>query len=197
MIAEAADRTDQDDWLELELSAGGDHGAFSRLVERHQERLFRLCLRMLGDPSEAEEAVQEVFIKLYQKAARFRPAGQLYTLLYRIASNHCLNRLRRRRIVRFLPLQRDGDGSGEVLGPQPVDPSPDAASRLEATQRWRRTEALIRRLPPSQRAVVVLVRFEGLSYRRTAEVLGISIGAVESRLFRAMRRLEAALAKQE
>ncbi len=175
--------------------AEGDVESFGVLVERHQKRLIRLCERMLGDPEAARDAAQEVFLKAFRKAGSFRPRGRVYTWLYRIAVNHCLNRLRRRQVVRFLPFaeagrRRDSGGAGDEPAPlEPPDAAPDAAARLEARERWQRTRRLIDALPPGQRAVLVLAKFEGLSYRRIAETLGITEGAVESRLFRAMQRL--------
>jgi RNA polymerase sigma-70 factor, ECF subfamily len=170
--------------------AAGDGDAFGDLVERHQERLLRLCERLLGDREEARDAAQEAFLRAFRKAGSFRPRGQVYTWLYRIAVNHCLNRLRRRRLVRFLPFA--GADEGEAAAFDPADGAPDPAAALTARRRWRATRQAIAALPPSQRAVLVLVRFEGLSYREVAAALGITLGAVESRLFRAMRNLEAA-----
>lgn len=175
-------------WDALSKVAAGDTGAFAGLVEAHQERLLRLCERLLGDPEEARDAAQEVFLKAFRKAGEVRPLGQVYTWLYRIAVNHCLNKLRRRRLVRFLRFESDP----EEPAFDPPDAGPGPASALEARRRWRSTRKAIAKLPDNQRAVLILVRFEGLSYRQAAEVLGITEGAVESRLFRAMRRIEAA-----
>ncbi len=183
-------------WEALARVAAGDADAFAPLVERHQQRLFRLCDRLLGDSEEARDAVQEVFLKAFRKAGDFSPQGQVYTWLYRIAVNHCLNRLRRRRLVRFVRLGSAAEGvEGEA---PPIDPptgAPDPAAELAARRRWQRARRVIARLPPNQRAVLVLVRLEGLSYRQTAEVLGVTEGAVESRLVRAMRRLTAEMAE--
>lgn len=176
-------------WAALARVAAGDADAFAELVEAHQERLLRLCERMLGDSEEARDAVQEVFLKAYRKAADFRPHGQVYTWLYRIATNHCLNKLRRRRLVRFV--RWEDPGEQEVAPFDPPDGAADPAAALEARRHWRETRHAIAALPSGQRAVLVLARFEGLSYRQIAEVLGITEGAVESRLFRAMRRVEA------
>ena len=184
----------------LRRVAAGDAEAFAVVVEHHQERLLRLCRRLLGDPEEARDAAQEVFLKAFRKAGSYRPRGQVYTWLYRIAVNHCLNRLRRRKVVRFLPWSAAGGGDAAEDEAPPFDPPgevPAADDELAARQRWRRARRAIADLPAGQRAVLVLVRFEGLSYKQTAEVLGISLGAVESRLFRAMRNLEAALAAAE
>jgi RNA polymerase sigma factor (sigma-70 family) len=176
-------------WEALARVAAGEADAFAAVVEAHQERLLRLCERLLGDAEEARDAAQEVFLKTFRKAAELRPQGQLYTWLYRIAVNHCLNKLRRRRLVRFLRFEAEPE---EPDAPtfDPPDAGPDPATELDARQRWRATRNAIAKLPDNQRTVLILARFEGLSYRQIAEVLGITEGAVESRLFRAMRRIE-------
>jgi RNA polymerase sigma-70 factor (ECF subfamily) len=177
-------------WNELARVAQGEAEAFAAILDRHQERLLRLCERLLGDFEEARDATQDVFLKAYRKAAEVEPRGQVYTWLYRIAVNHCLNKLRRRKLVRFL---RWSDPQGDE--PAPFDPADEAAGPEEALasrRRWAATRKAIAKLPENQRAVVILVRFEGMAYRQAAEVLGITEGAVESRLFRAMRRLEGA-----
>ena len=185
------------DWGLLARGAGGEEDASTALVERHQARLIGLCSRWLGDREAARDAAQEVFLKAFRHSARAQPRGQFFTWLYRIAINHCLNELRRRKIARFFSFQgsagrRDGgegrDGS-EALAFDPIDGRPDAETALLARERWRRTQECLDRLPEGQRVVVVLARFEGLSGREIAETLGISEGAVESRLVRAMRRL--------
>ncbi len=177
-------------WQALSRVAAGEVEAFASLVQTHEERLLRLCERLLGDPEEARDAAQEVFLKAYRKAGEVRPQGQVYTWLYRIAVNHCLNKLRRRRLVRFLRWEDPEDRDAPAFDPPDAAASPAAA--LEARRRWQATRRVIEKLPENQRMVLVLVRFEGLSYKQTAEVLGITEGAVESRLVRAMRRLEAA-----
>jgi RNA polymerase sigma-70 factor (ECF subfamily) len=177
-------------WQALARVAAGDAEAFSTLVDSHQERLLRLCERLLGDAEEARDAAQEVFLKAYRKAGEARPQGQVYTWLYRIAVNHCLNKLRRRKLVRFLRWEDPGERDAPAF--DPPDGGADPAAALEARRRWQATRRAIAKLPENQRAVIVLVRFEGLSYKQTAEVLGVTEGAVESRLVRAMRHLEAA-----
>jgi len=179
------------DWDVLERVAGGDVESFGVLVGRHEKRLLSLCRRLLGDAEEARDAAQDVFLKLFRKAGAVEPRGQLFTLLYRIGVNHCLNRLRRRRVVRFLGFaDLAGAAADENAAFEPADEdAPDPAARLEARERWQETRRLIAALPPGQRAVLVLAKLEGLSYRRIAEVLGITESAVESRLFRAMQTL--------
>ncbi len=189
------------DWGLLARAAGGDGDAFTALVLRHQERLVRLCWRWLGDREEARDAAQEVFLKVFRHAGRAEPRGQFFTWLYRIAINHCLNQLRRRKVARFFSFQglgaggrsRDGretrDAGNADIAFEPADGGPSAESELLARERWRTTRRLLERLPENQRVVVMLARFEGLSGREIAATLGITEGAVESRLVRAMRRL--------
>lgn len=191
-----ADLATDPGWDALARVAAGDTGAFTGLVETHQERLLRLCERLLGDREEARDAAQEVFLKAFRKAAEVRPLGQVYTWLYRIAVNLCLNKLRRRKLVRFLRFETDPE-EPDAPAFDPPDAGPDPASALEARRRWQSTRKTIAKLPDNQRAVLILVRFEGLSYRQAAEVLGITEGAVESRLFRAMRRIEAAQGRED
>lgn len=177
--------------------AAGDVNAFEPLVERHQDRLIAVCQRLLGDREAARDAAQEVFLKAFRKAGDFEPRAQVSTWLYRIAVNHCLNLLRRRRLARFLPWGSAGGEGDEERAPafDPPDEAADPETALAARRRWQRVRRAIDALPPGQRAVLVLVRFEGLAYKEAAEALGISLGAVESRLMRALRHLDAALAQ--
>lgn len=179
-------------WELLARVADGDQDAFADLMRQHQDRVLAVCQRMLGDRAQAEDATQEVFLKAYRKAGSLKRGGQVYTWLYRVAVNHCLNRLRRRRIVRFVPLIGPGESDEPVARLEPVDGGADPEKALAARRRWQDTERRIAALPPSQRAVLTLAKFEGLSYREIAEVLEITEGAVESRLFRAMRALREA-----
>lgn len=179
------------DWELVARLGRGDRDALGDLVRRHERRVATLCHRFLDDRDEALDATQEVFLKAWRQAANFEPRARVTTWLHRIAVNHCLNRLRRRAILRFVPFVSVGDdGQEEVF--DPVDPVAGPDGALDSRRELAAVRRAIRRLPPGQRAVLVLVRFEGLSYRATAEALGITEGAVESRLVRAMRTLTAA-----
>ncbi len=184
--------TTDPDWELLARAGAGDGDAFTPLVERHQDRLIRLCERLLGDREEARDAAQEVFVKAYRHASRAKPRGRLFTWLYRIAVNHCLNRMRRRKIARFFSLTPATPAEERSAPLDPAGEAPSPQRELEDRERWRTTRHAIDALPESQRTVLLLAKFEGLSYREIADALGISPGAVESRLVRAMRRLVAA-----
>ncbi len=174
----------------LRRVAAGDGEAFSWLVERHQIRLVRVCARLLRDPEEAQDAAQEVFLRAYRAAGSYEPRGQVFTWLYRIAVNYCLNRLRRRRLVRFLPFLA-GDGE-DAPAFDPADGAPSSETALSSRQQWGQMRRAIAALPANQQVVLLLAKFEELSYREIAQTLGITEGAVESRLVRAMRSLERA-----
>jgi RNA polymerase sigma-70 factor (ECF subfamily) len=179
------------DWELLARVGVGDGAAFGELVERHHRRLLRVCERLLGDPEEARDAVQEVLLKVLRKAGGFRPRALVSTWLYRISVNHCLNVLRRRRLVRMLSLSAPAEGrEDDAPAFDPPEERPDPQRQLAARRQWRRVQGAIAALPTGQRAVLVLVRLEGLAYKEVAETLGITVGAVESRLVRAMRTLE-------
>lgn len=183
----------------LQRVAAGDAESFGVLLQRHEKRLQQLCLRLLGEKETARDAVQDIFLKVYRSAGSFKPQGKVATWIYRIAVNHCFNRLRRQRILRFFSfgeLVREGQDEGDELELDPADPRPDAEAALRARERWRATRRIIDKLPENQRLVLVLAKFEGLSYKEIAQVLEITEGAVESRLVRAMRTLQATEAEE-
>lgn len=185
------DESPDEDWEALARVAAGEGDAFGPLVERHQDRLVALCQRFLGDREAALDAAQEVFLKVYRHAGRARPKGKFFTWVYRIGVNHCLNRLRRRRIARFFSLTGPGPEEDAPVFDPPSEAA-DPESELETRERWRRTRRALDQLPESQRTVVLLAKFEGLSQKEVAATLGLTEGAVESRLVRALRRLRAA-----
>jgi RNA polymerase sigma-70 factor (ECF subfamily) len=196
LLGPVAEHVDPDIAL-LERVAHGDGDAFADLVERHQDRLVRVCGRLLADPEEARDAVQEVFLKAYRSAAGFRPRGRVFTWLYRIAVNHCLNRLRRRRLARFVPLLGGSGQRDDAPEFDPRDERPGPEVQHTARERWARLSRAIAGLPPGQRVVLLLARLEGLSQREIAHTLAITEGAVESRLVRALRTLARVEASQE
>jgi RNA polymerase sigma-70 factor (ECF subfamily) len=164
----------------------GDEGAFEDLVRRHEQRVFRLLLRMLGNREEAEDVTQEAFLSLHRHGHRFRREARFSTFVYRVASNAALNRRRtlgrnRNRIGELEVRQK----AGFDLPSGPRDPE-DAAAGSEAQERVQ--EALLD-LPPDLRVAVVLYDIEGQSYQEVARVLGIPEGTVKSRIHRARSAL--------
>jgi RNA polymerase sigma-70 factor (ECF subfamily) len=169
--------TETPDALLLARYAGGDQAAARTLTFRHAPRVLALARRMLGDAAEAEDVAQETLLRMWRVAPDWRDEARLSTWLYRVASNLCVDRLRRRR----------------DQGPEAVDDLPDGASTpLEGLETRDRAEALtaaLARLPERQRLAVVLRHIEERSNIEIAEVLGLSVDAVESLLARARRTL--------
>ena len=156
----------------------GDRAAFSELVARFQNRIYRFLVRLTRSPDDALELTQETFLHAYQALARWKPDARLSTWLFRIARNQALDRLRRARHVQFVPLD-------ELLTSQlpASSPTPDAA--LQARQRITALEAALAQLSLEHREILLLRDIEDLSYDDIAQVLGISLGTVKSRIARA------------
>jgi len=164
----------------------GDDDAFEQLVRRHEKRVFRLLLRMMGSREEAEDVAQETFISLYRHGKRFRSEARFSTFVYRVAANAALNRRRtlgrgRTRIEKLAVRQAAGDD----LPQQPRDPE-DSTLGHELT---RHVRDALGTLSPALRMPVVLYDIEGLSYGEIAKVLGVAEGTVKSRIHRARQAL--------
>ncbi len=172
------------DYALLRKVARNDTGALAELIRRHQARLYHLAYRLLKDPLEAEDALQEVFLKVHENAHRFEPKASVSAWLHRITANHCLNLLRARRPQESL------DQEDSVVLP---DPGASPLQALEEQDLTRRLEELLAALPENQRRALVLKRFGGLSYQEIAEEMGLSSQAVDGLLKRARQFLKKAL----
>lgn len=167
-----------DDDTLMRAVADDSDAAARLLVDRHLAPVLALARRMLGDQSEAEDVAQETFLRAWKAADTWEPGrAKLSTWLHRIALNLCLDRLRKKRPD---PLDPDYD---------PVSDDPDPEEKLEQVQRASRIERAIQRLPERQRAAIVLTHSQGLTNPEAADVLGISVEAVESLLSRGRRAL--------
>ena len=165
----------------------GDRGAFTQLVELNQDRLFASMIHVTGSPEEAEEVVQEAFIRAFVKLDTFQRNSQFFTWLYRIAFNSALTRRRKKRARISLEYTRETTGMEVVDSGQPVDEGLLSRERVDLVRR------AMRELSDEHRAILVLREMEEHSYETIAEVLEISIGTVRSRLSRARRQLKLTL----
>jgi RNA polymerase sigma-70 factor (ECF subfamily) len=167
-----------------------DTQAFAELVRRWEEPIRRLGVRVLGDVHRAEDVAQEAFARVFAHRRDFDPAARFSTWLWRIAVNLCRDELRRRerRGERQLPEECAGDPTQEWVADTP---SPaELAVQVERAEAVRR--ALLRLSEP-YRVVVALRHYEGLRFHEVAEVLGIPVGTVKSRMAEALDRLEVML----
>jgi RNA polymerase sigma-70 factor (ECF subfamily) len=171
----------------------GDRAAFRELVERHQRGVIQTVYRAIGDPWEAEDLAQRVFVQVWRSASRYEPTAKFTTWLFTIVHNTVLNERRRRarRGAESLDALSQPDGDTETFGTQFADAaSPDPARAAAERELQVRISAAIRQLPDNQRTAVVLCRFEGFSYEEIAKVLRCSVPAVKSLLHRARETLK-------
>ena len=168
----------------------GDHAAFRQLVERHQNAVIGTVAKMLGSASEAEDISQQVFLRIWRNAKRYRPDAKFTTYLYTITRNLVFNETRRR--SRKKEVSAD---EREEFSQHAIEDSPDRRPDTELLQAELRqaVDAAIAALPESQRMAVVLRRYEQLSYEEIAAVLRLSVSAVKSLLFRARTTLRESL----
>ncbi|MEM0942439.1 MAG: sigma-70 family RNA polymerase sigma factor [Pseudomonadota bacterium] len=165
--------------------AHGDRRALADLIALEGRGLTLLARRYLGNPEEAEEVVQDVFLRVWRHAGRYDPArAKVRTWLYRIAVNLCIDRQRKRALWRFVGLE---EGAHEV-----PDHQPSAAETLAGRQRLAQVRDQIARLPNRQRMALLLSAVAGLGTAEIAAALGTSPGAAEQLLVRARRTLRAA-----
>ena len=170
---------------ELVRGAGsGDAKAAAELVRRHLPKMIGLARRMLNDDSEAEDVAQDVFLRVWREAPRWRPgAAKFATWMHRVALNLCYDRLRRRR-------ERTDPDAGVLA----ADPAPLASDAWLERQRAAYVHTALAALPERQRAAIALVHFQEMSNIAAAETLEVSVEALESLLSRGRRALKAALA---
>jgi len=165
----------------------GDRAAFARLVEEYSPQIYGQALRMMQDPAEAEEILQETFLQVVRHIDDFRGQSQLGTWLYRIATNQALMRLRRKRPA-SLSLEDAGQNERETLLPS-ADWSKRPEAELLDREAREEMERAITELPDSLRVVFLMRDVQGMSTAETAEALDLSISAVKSRLLRARLKL--------
>jgi RNA polymerase sigma factor (sigma-70 family) len=175
----------------MELYREGSRDAFEELFSRHHRRMIQFCYRMTGDRARAEEAAQEAFLRIARAAFTYRPTAKFTTWMFTIARRTTLNFLRdEKERGEKVPIlhgteREENPGAVQVEGPADLDPERIAWS-AELGEKF--IEAL-QSLPEGYRTAFVLNRGDGLSYGETAAVLGITVQAVKSRIFRAKEML--------
>jgi RNA polymerase sigma-70 factor (ECF subfamily) len=172
----------------------GDREAFGEIVGRWQDRIYGAVLRMVRDTETARDLAQETFVKAYLKLDSFQGGSALGTWLYAIALNQVRGEMRKKAAL------KRGDATSldalrEDADVDPVDPSEGAPSRVSMKEQCARLRVELSRLDPEHREVVVLREFQDLSYEEIAEVVGVPVGTVRSRLFRARSELRERLSE--
>lgn len=171
----------------------GDKASFERLMEKYYKSIFNLVYRFLGTREIAEDLTQEVFIKIYKSAARYKPQAKLQTWIYQITKNISLNELRklkRKTVSLDEPMNIDGNEVPREIADTSI-PSPREQSGQKELGKI--VQQAIASLPENQRMAVILRRYENLSYEDIAKTMGCSLSAVKSLLNRAKDNLREAL----
>jgi RNA polymerase sigma-70 factor (ECF subfamily) len=194
------------DAQELALVAAiqrGEPGAWNELLRRYQDRLFGVCLKMVGDRERAADCTQDAMVKVIEGLSSYDGRAKLSTWMIRVTMNVCLSRLRSEKLRRHASLEGLADGHAGVVGGTGragVDRIPELTDREPAGDLGVQREELrrilaegLQRVSPEQRAILVLRDSRGLDYEQIAEVLGIPVGTVKSRLFRARAALREVL----
>src|SRR5262245_51761466 len=173
-----------------------EDAAYDELVRVYHASMFHVAYRMLGDSNDAADAVQEIFLKVFRNVQKFRGDSSLKTWIYRIAFSEILNRLRwwRRRFrSSTVSLDDDHEGKGQYIHLAASNPSPLQA--LESKEREGAIQQALTKLSGEHRSIVILRDIEGFSYSEIADILGISVGTVKSRLARARADMKKSLAR--
>ena len=168
----------------------GDHAAFRALVERHQDAVVGTVARMLGNPADAEDIGQQVFLRIWRHAKRYRPEAKFTTYLFTITRNLVFTETRRRSRRKEVSADEREESSHMQVAAEPAG-QPDA--ELLQAELQRAVDAAIAALPEAQRMAVVLRRYEQMPYEEIAEILQLSLSAVKSLLFRARATLRESL----
>jgi RNA polymerase sigma-70 factor (ECF subfamily) len=184
------DENSRDVFLMARIGAG-DHHAFRELVERHQNAVVGTVAKMLGNASEAEDIAQQVFLRVWRHAKRYRPEAKFTTYLFTITRNLVFNETRRRKRRNEVSADEREENSHASI---PEDPHRQPDSELLQEELRLKVDKAIASLPEQQRMAVVLRRYEQMPYEEIAKVLGLSVSAVKSLLFRARHSLREALA---
>ncbi|WP_379617073.1 RNA polymerase sigma factor [Pseudonocardia sp. GCM10023141] len=164
-----------DDWL-VAKARSGSMDAWEVLIHRHRDRIYRIALRMVGSPEDAEDIAQDVVLQLWTALASFAGNSMFTTWLYRVVVNRCINHV-------------TGSRRHDELAESDLAPAPGADDQAVARHRLRAAISAVLDLPPELRAAIVLVDIEQLSYHEAAAILDIPESTVRGRLHRARRRL--------
>lgn len=173
----------------LDALRAGDRAEFARLVDRYYEMIYRLAIKMVNNPQDAEDILQETFIKAYRHLENFDGRSSISTWLYRIATNEALMFLRRHKPVMVSVDATMDRGEGEIEPVQIVDWSSLPEDELMSSEARVYLDKAVENLTPNLRVVFVLRDIQGLNTQETAEVLNLSETAVKTRLSRARLRL--------
>ncbi len=186
-VAAPAAKAD-DEHILVKAAKAGDLSAFEALVNRYERRIFRLAMNITQNREDAEDVMQEAFLKAFEHLGDFEGHSRFYTWLVRITVNQALMKLRKRR-PNVVSLDNEIETEDDLLPREVEDWGPTPEERFEQTELQRILSTVIAELEPGFRIVFQLRDVEEISTEETAEILGLSVPAVKSRLLRARLKL--------
>lgn len=166
----------------------GDESAFNILMKRHQEKIYMVTRRMLGNHLDADEVVQEVLLVVYNKLNTFKFESSFTTWLYRISMTRSLNYLKKRALKNTFSIFELKKNKSQVLDP---------LEQLEGKEQFDIVEKLLKKLPPKQREIFILKNFENLKYEEISQITGKSVGALKANYFHSVNKLKELLVNYE
>lgn len=170
----------------------GDRLAFAELVELYKDKLYNLGYRMLGNPQEAEDVAQEAFLRAYANLAKYNPSHKFSTWIYRIATNLCIDRMRKKKPDYSLDAELDGDLGGDMYSRLPSQEfTPE--QHLVRTETQEEVQEAIESLPENYRAAVILKYLHDMSLQEIADVLEVPVSTVKTRIHRGREALRTGL----
>jgi len=177
----------------------GDRAAFATLVRRHQAALYNFALRQVRVPQQAEDVIQETFVRVVQNAADFKHEARFTTWVYTITRNLCIDHLRKKALRKHPSLDetRGEEGEGPTLGEQTADPRASVDREATGTELKERIARAVDTLPAEQREVFLMREIANLPFKEIAEITGVPENTVKSRMRYALERLQEALAEYE
>ena len=184
------------DAVAVERTLAGDRDAYRVLVERHSHNVYRLAYRMAGNSHDAEEIVQEAFLRGYQKLKQFAGQSNFGTWVYRIAANYAIDRIRQRKVEdsrRELPSREAEDGAETDPLARVKDSAPSPERLAGSSQLALRMQQALNELTPAERTAIVMRHWDGCGIEEIAAVLKSSTTAAKNTVFRAVQKLRAAL----
>lgn len=185
---QAHERDETADAVLIQRFRDGEEAAFSAIVLKYRDRMFRMAVSVLGDEQEAMDISQDTFVRAYENFDSFRGDAALYTWLYRICYNLCLTTIRRRKIVSFFSFDRE-----DV--PEPVAEMDGPEESYEQKEIRAAVDEALKSLPPRQRAVFVMKQMEGMKHDEIAQATGLTTGAVKASYFQAVQKLRKLLSR--
>lgn len=192
---------ESDDLALVERVRAGDPAAWTELLDRHSGRIYNLCLRMVGKREFAADLAQDAMVKIIEGLDSYDGRARLSTWIHRVTTNVVISKLRAEKHRRHASIEAsrspDSEHSPASIRQTLEDREPGPASSVEIRQQRHRLSEALLRLTPDQRAIIVLRDAQGLDYEQIGEVLGIAVGTVKSRLFRARGALREAVEAQD